>query len=300
MSIALFKAALHLFHFPLTFSDVAIECFEKTKKNLPLMPLQSLKNFTILYCGTKPNTVIPRQSRSVSPAKENQSADKPRLIPTGSLKRASSPTRTGQRNFTQSTPLYQPNQRRLSEKNDSASSGVASSGTSSAKTGTSNKTMTTAIGVAQTRPKTETDKKVIPIVCKEASKDNKLTSSDKTDENDNQNSSEQSDKSENESKDVEQKEKTDEPETSEPEPKVNKPTTVVVDTLTKTTDSLNQATTALGRLSITLNQVGLADSLLEEVRLKMTHAESQNNATVAKPNSAHSTSRDRENLERGN
>ena len=97
------------------------------------------------------------------------------------------------------------------------------------------------------------------------------------------------------------------PEEVEAEQKV-KPATVVVDsTLAKTTDSLNQATSTLGRLSLSLNQVGLADSLLEEVRLKMTHAESQSSqsttnttSATAKPNSANSSSRERENLERGN
>lgn len=31
--------------------DCALECFERTKKNLPILPLQSLKTFQVLYNG---------------------------------------------------------------------------------------------------------------------------------------------------------------------------------------------------------------------------------------------------------
>ncbi|KAL8601729.1 hypothetical protein ACOMHN_033905 [Nucella lapillus] len=48
---------------------VSIEAFEKSRKNQPLMPLQSLKGFQVLHCGTPLFNVAPRQTRSVSPAK---------------------------------------------------------------------------------------------------------------------------------------------------------------------------------------------------------------------------------------
>ncbi|XP_076472370.1 protein polyglycylase TTLL10-like isoform X2 [Babylonia areolata] len=51
---------------------VAVEAFDKSRKNQPLLPLQSLKHFQILHCGPSPfNARVPRQSRSVSPAKRD-------------------------------------------------------------------------------------------------------------------------------------------------------------------------------------------------------------------------------------
>lgn len=57
-------------------TDLAIECFDKSRKNQPLLPLQSLKGFSILHCGTQGNTV-PRQTRSVSPAKGDYERTRP-------------------------------------------------------------------------------------------------------------------------------------------------------------------------------------------------------------------------------
>ncbi|KAJ8321098.1 hypothetical protein KUTeg_002685 [Tegillarca granosa] len=86
--------------------NLAIECFEKTKKNLPLMPLQSLNNFTVLYCGTRPFCVAPRQTRSVSPVKENSLAKTNSLsFSTAQPRRTMSPVRTMHRMTTQSTPV---------------------------------------------------------------------------------------------------------------------------------------------------------------------------------------------------
>ncbi|XP_052284509.1 uncharacterized protein LOC127880994 isoform X1 [Dreissena polymorpha] len=276
---------------------VAIECFEKSRRNQPLMPLQSLKNFTILYCGTRPNAVIPRQIRSVSPVKESASvaiADKPKLVTAASVKRASSPSRAGQRSLTtQSTSLYQLTQRRPSEKPDASAvaSGVSASMNSipsakTSKTGLASKSRQKSDVESRNKETKDSDKAEkahIKFV------DDKFSEEEKTDDS--------KEFSEDESKEEPEKETTKVVE----QPKA-KTSTVVVDTLSKTTDSLNQATSALGRLSLSLNQVGLADSLLEEVRLKMTHAEQQSSptATVAKPKSARPKSRAGENLDRGN
>ena len=240
---------------------MAIECFEKSKKHLPLMPLQSLKNFTILYCGTRPNTIIPRQSRSVSPVKDNNTAEKQKHALQGSL-------RQGPRSLTQSTPLYAASQRRASEKLDSLpnkdtspnSQALSSASSKSGKLGSTSKA---------------------------SAKSAKLGTEGSVVENE-----EESNKADT----VQDNKESDNSDSAKSEPKKEKVGTVVMDTLSKTTDSLNEATSALGRLSLTLDQGGLTDSLLEEVRLKMTHAEIVNNAT--KPTSAKST-RERENLERG-
>ncbi|XP_045161699.2 protein polyglycylase TTLL10-like isoform X1 [Mercenaria mercenaria] len=256
---------------------VAIECFEKSKKNQPLMPLQSLKNFTILYCGTRPNTIIPRQSRSVSPVKENNTAEKQKPASLGSLRRASSPTRQGQRSLTQSTPLYAASQRRNSEKNDS----LSNSATSNKESAANSQTLSSASSKSgKSSSSTKTSAKSNP--------QNEKDTGESTGAN---NVERGNGETELDTKESEEKEPT------KTESKKEKVGTVVVDTLSKTTDSLNEATSALGRLSLSLNQGGLTDSLLEEVRLKMTHAENLNSAT--KPNSARST-RERENLERGN
>ena len=50
--------------------DLAIECFDKSRKGQPLLPLNSLADFSVLYCGASPNAHAPRQIRSVSPFKD--------------------------------------------------------------------------------------------------------------------------------------------------------------------------------------------------------------------------------------
>lgn len=263
------------------FSDVSIECFEKSKKHQALMPLQSLKNFTILYCGTRPNAIIPRQSRSVSPGKDNNTAEKPKPVLQGSLRRTSSPTRQGQRSLTQSTPMYVASQRRVSEKNDSVSASATSnknSQNSSVATSKYGKTILPSLkhsSAAKSKTENETEDRTGNDAVDKARENSDVEC-------------EHDDVKENVEKD-----------STKSETRKERADTIVtvVDTLTKTTDSLNEANSALGRLSLSLNQGGITDSLLEEVRLKMTHAESVGSTT--KPNSAQST-RDRENLERGN
>ncbi|BFZ23598.1 hypothetical protein BsWGS_26637 [Bradybaena similaris] len=49
---------------------LALECFEKSCKGQPLMPLNSLGGYSVLYCGSSPNTASHRQIRSVSPFKD--------------------------------------------------------------------------------------------------------------------------------------------------------------------------------------------------------------------------------------
>ncbi len=50
-----------------SFAEISIECFEKSKKKQPLLPLQSLKNFKILYSsrrqsGSRPSTAVSKWS----------------------------------------------------------------------------------------------------------------------------------------------------------------------------------------------------------------------------------------------
>ncbi|CAG5125033.1 unnamed protein product [Candidula unifasciata] len=49
---------------------LALECFEKSCKGQPLMPLNSLASYSVLYCGSSPNTAAHREIRSVSPFKD--------------------------------------------------------------------------------------------------------------------------------------------------------------------------------------------------------------------------------------
>ncbi|KAK7469563.1 hypothetical protein BaRGS_00036411, partial [Batillaria attramentaria] len=71
---------------------LSIECFDKSRKNQALMPLQSLKGFQVLHCGSTPYNVVPRQTRSVSPAKGDNS-ERPRQAQTAHS-RAYSPPRS--------------------------------------------------------------------------------------------------------------------------------------------------------------------------------------------------------------
>ena len=261
--------------FILFFPDVSIEAFEKSKKNLPLMPLQSLKNFTILYCGTRPNTIVPRQSRSVSPIKDN-AADKPKYIPTGALRRTGSPTRMHHRSSVHSTPLYTVNDKKLDSGNKETQANAPSSSAKSVMNSASvkkSKAESKAGNSGYVTAKTESNlKKDDSQVEKSEDDSNKL---------DELGAEKKGAETENQVK-------------TEPKSHV-----VVVDTLTKTNDSLTEATNVLGRLSQSLNQAGLAESILEEVRLKMTHADlsASSISTSDKPNSAKVK---RENLERGN
>ncbi|WAR14826.1 TTL10-like protein [Mya arenaria] len=202
--------------------DVSIECFEKSRKNQTLMPLQSLKNFTILYCGTRPNTIVPRQSRSVSPVKDinPNTAEKPRLSMAGS--------RSIPRASTQSTPLS--NQRRSSDRTDANQSSSIS-----AKSGTNSASVKTG-AVSKTRQKSIVD--ADSIKSKEA--DNKA-SGNKSDVG-------EKDADKNHPEKVASDNKDDDTSSVKSSTKV-RTSTVVIDTLSKTTDSLNQATTALSRLS---------------------------------------------------
>ena len=335
-------------------SDVAIECFEKTKKNLPLMPLQSLKHFTILYCGTRPNTMIPRQSRSVSPVKDNSNTatEKPKSVSTGVTSR---PTH---RLLTQSTPLFAAsNQRKSIEKLDSGLSSRDSNRTEthfSAKSSNSSASARTILPAIVTKtddniarmesraPKTDNtlaklEQKVVKTETTAAKTENRVAKSEKTGvkslrqdaaavktmienrentENrikDTETSTDESDIKVTDEKEIDNKEvEKIETDNKDVEKMLNeseegnvsesitrderKPS--VVDTLTRTQNSLNLATNALGKINISLNQVGLTDSLLEEVRLKMTHADAS--LSGGKPNSSRSARGQRENLDRGN
>ena len=343
---------------------MALECFDKSKKNLPLMPLQSLKEFTILYCGTRPNTMIPRQSRSVSPVKDNSSTANDKSKP-ASTSVTSRPTH---RLLTQSTPLFTASSQRKSvDKGDShhASSisskdssrtesqySAKSSSSSSVSTRTilpaivpktddnipraaktnkalvkiDHKIVKTEINTAKPEPRVVNSEKTVakPLsqetvaAVKPVKVENKEITENKTEETEipqNVNdikseekeniksvekvvSSKDNEKVETEDKIVEVKVKEfNEDNKSEAAAKDERRPSEV-DTLTRTQNSLNLATSALGRINVSLNQVGLTDSLLEEVRLKMTHAEPT--VSAGKPNSARSSRGQRENLERGN
>ncbi|XP_055958302.1 protein polyglycylase TTLL10 isoform X2 [Patella vulgata] len=73
--------------------NVSIECFEKSRKNQALMPLNSLKGFTVLYCGSQPNAVQSRQPRSISPAKDTPEKN-PKVTQVSPNKRTVSPSRS--------------------------------------------------------------------------------------------------------------------------------------------------------------------------------------------------------------
>ena len=334
------------------------------------MPLQSLKHFTILYCGTRPNTIIPRQSRSVSPVKDNSStaSEKTKPIFTGASSRPS------HRLLTQSTPLVAASTTRKSldkssdlhsvmaqsHRTESNFSAKTNSSAASAKitlpaivTKSEDVKSDRRVGKLESRyTRTEfatikTDQKLAKsdiIVAKTVNQDNttgvtksgnrevkempdnKKNKKDRkenteTKEKDTEsNSAEEikdtstvvSDNKEIDSKETDVIESTadvdnrelerrlneqDVEKNTESAPKEEERRPSVVDTLTRTQNSLNLATSALGKINISLNQVGLTDSLLEEVRLKMTHADPA--LAVAKPNSAR-LQRGRENLDRGN
>ena len=349
-----------LYH--LSFSVVALECFDKSKKNLPLMPLQSLKEFTILYCGTRPNTMIPRQSRSVSPVKDNSSTANDKSKP-ASTSVTSRPTH---RLLTQSTPLFTASSQRKSvDKGDSHHASSISSKDSSrtdsqysakslssssvstrtilpaivpktddnitraAKTNKAlvkidHKIVKTETNTAKPEPRVVNSEKTVakPLsqetvaAVKPVKVENKEITEIKTEETEipqNVNdikseekesiksvekvvSSKDNEKVETENKIIDLKESNEDNKSEAAAKDERRPSEV--DTLTRTQNSLNLATSALGKINVSLNQVGLTDSLLEEVRLKMTHAEPS--VSAAKPNSARSSRGQRENLERGN
>ncbi|KAK3105402.1 hypothetical protein FSP39_024394 [Pinctada imbricata] len=77
---------------------LSIECFEKSRKNQQLLPLNSMKNFNVLYCGSRPYAMPARQTRSVSPVKDERKASL-------SAPRAGSPVRGSHRMFTTSTAV---------------------------------------------------------------------------------------------------------------------------------------------------------------------------------------------------
>ena len=332
------------------------------------MPLQSLKSFTILYCGTRPNTIIPRQSRSVSPVKDNSSTASERSKPM-STGASSRPTH---RLLTQSTPLVAASSTRKSiDKSDTHSIASQSNRSESNFSAKTNSSTTSAkltlpaivtksedvksdrrVGKSESRytktefSATKTDHKLaksdiivaktvnqdnttvvsksgnrlgkeIPDSKKKDNKDRKQSVENKEEETINAEEIKDIDKVESDRKDIDMVDtdnkagndvdnrelekrlnEQDEEKKTEIGTKEEEHRASVVDTLARTQNSLNLATSALGKINISLNQVGLTDSLLEEVRLKMTHADPPA-LGGAKPNSAR-VQRGRENLDRGN
>ncbi|KAK6177665.1 hypothetical protein SNE40_015721 [Patella caerulea] len=88
--------------------NMSIECFEKSRKNQALMPLNSLKGFTVLYCGSQPNAVQSRQPRSSSPAKDTPEKN-PKVTQVSPNRRTVSPSRSfvPRTNATHSMPPIQ-------------------------------------------------------------------------------------------------------------------------------------------------------------------------------------------------
>ncbi|XP_063409550.1 uncharacterized protein LOC134692870 isoform X1 [Mytilus trossulus] len=87
---------------------LAIECFEKTKKNQPLLPLNTLKNMSVLYCGTRANTIPPRAARSVSPVTNERlkvTASSATTATSKTNRHANETSRSGHRLSVSSTPL---------------------------------------------------------------------------------------------------------------------------------------------------------------------------------------------------
>ncbi|XP_060575183.1 probable beta-tubulin polyglutamylase isoform X1 [Ruditapes philippinarum] len=103
---------------------LAIECFEKSKRNKPLFPLKSLKDFTVLYCGSDRQTSPekPQLTRSATRIQENNSPEKPKLAGQSSEKVPTLPSLYGlKRQSTQSMSGHtSADKRQYSDKQDSA------------------------------------------------------------------------------------------------------------------------------------------------------------------------------------
>lgn len=113
--------------------DLTIECFEKTRKNQPLLPLNTLKNFSVLYCGTRPNTIPPRAPRSVSPTKEEKSKNSTLSAQTTASKSRLDNGRMSHRVSVSSTPLVSTGVKKSEDTSNNANnkSGESSKVTSS-------------------------------------------------------------------------------------------------------------------------------------------------------------------------
>ncbi|XP_071110412.1 uncharacterized protein [Haliotis cracherodii] len=133
---------------------LCLESFEKSRRNQPLTPLSSLKEFTVLHCGSNPYAVAHRQTRSVSPAKEN-SQDKSKSTQSYNNPRQSrSPSRSVPRVAITQTPVVTQSQYQIRKTefssilNPQAAGGGSKTTTSakvstaSGKSGSSNSTTT--------------------------------------------------------------------------------------------------------------------------------------------------------------
>ncbi|XP_052083344.1 protein polyglycylase TTLL10-like isoform X3 [Mytilus californianus] len=112
---------------------LAIECFEKTKKNQPLLPLNTLKNFSVLYCGTRANTIPPRATRSVSPVKDERlkvTASSATTATSKTNRHANENSRSGHRLSVSSTPLASTGGKKSE---DSSTNAASKSGENSSK-----------------------------------------------------------------------------------------------------------------------------------------------------------------------
>ncbi|XP_067658882.1 uncharacterized protein [Haliotis asinina] len=96
---------------------LCLESFEKSRKNQPLMPLSSLKKFAVLHCGSSPYSVGHRQTRSVSPAKDNSQEKSRSTQSVNNPRQSRSPSRSVPRVAITQTPVVtqSQNQTRKSE-----------------------------------------------------------------------------------------------------------------------------------------------------------------------------------------
>ncbi|XP_069113097.1 protein polyglycylase TTLL10-like [Argopecten irradians] len=83
---------------------ISIECFEKSKRHQPLLPLNSQRGFCVLYCGTRPFYVSSRSTRSVSPSKDSSNEKSRTTLASTAVARNASPVRS-HRMMTNSTPV---------------------------------------------------------------------------------------------------------------------------------------------------------------------------------------------------
>ncbi|XP_046559189.1 uncharacterized protein LOC124268204 isoform X2 [Haliotis rubra] len=125
---------------------LCLESFEKSRRHQPLMPLSSLKKFAVLHCGSSPYSVGHRQTRSVSPAKDNSQEKSKSTQSSNNPRQSRSPSRSVPRVAISQTPVVtqSQNQTRKSEFStilNPQGTGGGSKTTTSAKTSTASRNL---------------------------------------------------------------------------------------------------------------------------------------------------------------
>ena len=88
----IFFSKLQLATFFFDFVDLSVECFEKSRRGRPLLPLQSLHGFEIIYQGPSPQARVgQRRTSSSSPIRSGTHSSPTRSTSRAFLKDSSSP-----------------------------------------------------------------------------------------------------------------------------------------------------------------------------------------------------------------